>query len=220
MSNLTSYGSQQQAYLPAKAYRYKKVSLVNEDAPVNRNEFKLWAKIRGTKNDIFIEDVLKMVQELAEADTRRTIQETQFTTFRDSFYWTSGQVIAIQLKRTPFVSLSSITYSNSAGGTTTVDAGTYYVEDVEPFAYVWPQENQNWPTSDIVRQNQAITITFNAGYGSGCQLPLPLKIGMMQHALDIIENKRGDCSCASKGTCCEAHSMSYEPFRIYENGRM
>ena len=205
-------------YRATKNYRYRPVGPPTDDNPlVTVNEFKSWGKVRGSQKDLVILDLLKMVLELAENYTRLTFREQIFDTFRDSFYWTGGQRLLIELERSPFVSLQTVEYNNEAGVLTVVDPSIYYTEDLIPYARVRPQEQQVWPT-DVRRQNQSIRINFIAGYGPGCQLPITLKIGMMQHALDILENKLGDCSCTATGLCCEAHSISYGSFRIYTQG--
>ena len=90
--------------------------------------------------------------------TRRSLVNTTFTLKLDAY------PTEIRPPRSPLSSVTSITYVDTDGNTQTEASSVYNVDtDTEP-GRVSLAVNQSW--SDTREQNNAVVVTFVAGYGA------------------------------------------------------
>lgn len=179
------------------------------DAPagsaISLSDAKEWMKVTTSADDTLIQSIIDAVEAYASGITKRTLQETQFKTYRDVFgdvsdnpafagypAWTVYQyqdTAPITLKKSPFVSIDLVRYYSS-GVLTTLNSANYYAVKKGDYSRIAPIYGTYWPVSD--QRMQAVEITFTAGY---TVLPADLRIAMLDHILSMYEN-RGDCGCA------------------------
>lgn len=96
----------------------------------------------------------------------------------------------IRLPRPPLQSITSITYYNSSGASTTFSSTAYAVHvgtDMPGEIALLP--NQAWPATDS--RELPVTIRFKNGYGTAEQVPEQVKHAMRLLVADFCEN-RGD----------------------------
>lgn len=152
--------------------------------------------LRLTTADISDDDLtafIKAAQAAAERFTRLTFFTTRFETTRD-FFWTE-----IMLNRAPLESITSVERLIS-DVLTAVDSSVYKAIDTDVLNYgsIVLKAGESWPC-DQDAEARAITITFDAGFGTAASdLPADLITGISRVLADLYEN-RGDCSCDSTG---------------------
>jgi uncharacterized phiE125 gp8 family phage protein len=87
----------------------------------------------------------------------------------------------IELPRAPLVSISSITYLDSAGATQTLSASAYAAKDVgvaATFGRVALNPDYDWP--DLGDYRGALSITFVAGFGPTAEdIPSDLRLAVL-----------------------------------------
>ena len=126
--------------------------------PVTTAEAKLHLRVDHGDEDAYIDTLVATARQHIELVTRRAMVDTTFTLKMDAF------PTEIRPPRSPLSSVSSITYVDTDGDTQTLSASVYSVDtDTEP-GRISLAFNQSWP--DIREQNNAVVVTFVAGYGS------------------------------------------------------
>lgn len=85
-----------------------------------------------------------------------------------------GYVTGIDVPKPPLVSVSSITYVDTAGATQTLASSQYQVVTSQYVGSILPAYNVTWP--QVRWQPEAITVRFVAGYGSNPgDVPEPIR---------------------------------------------
>src|SRR5689334_10686272 len=80
----------------------------------------------------------------------------------------------IEVPKSPLVSVTSITYVDSAGANQTLASNQYVVDGAGAIGRIYPAYNATWPT--LRNQRRAITVRFVAGYGAAATaVPTPIK---------------------------------------------
>ena len=126
--------------------------------PVTTAEAKLHLRVDHGDEDAYIDTLVATARQHIELVTRRAMVDTTFTLKMDAF------PTEIRPPRSPLSSVSSITYVDTNGDTQTLSASVYSVDtDTEP-GRISLAFNQSWP--DIREQNNAVVVTFVAGYGA------------------------------------------------------
>ena len=73
---------------------------------------------------------------------------------------------ALLLRITPLASITSITYLDSAGATQTWSASEYTTGACTGRYFVTPKVDYTWPSDLATNQPNAVTVTYEAGYGA------------------------------------------------------
>lgn len=154
--------------------------------PVSLAEMQAQLRITTNEEDSLLSDLIGAARERLETDTRRAFVQRNFTLYLDQFpYW--GQLDRQSIERTsqavgvfygggifmricPVVAITGIQYLDPSGVQQTMPTdGSAFITDVvsEP-ARVYPAYAIPWP---ITRwQNNAIQVSFTAGYSSDASL--------------------------------------------------
>ncbi len=199
-----------------KAYSYELVDGQTIVAAVTLDEFKAYAKITYTADDVSLQAILDSALEFGQRYTKRVFTTTEFKTYRDEFFSKT-----IELRRSPFQSISAngFQYYNESNVLVDVGSSIYMTTKEKDFSSIALLNNSDWP-NDVSedRPFQNVEITFKAGYGdSANDVPKGLKLAVMQHALKVASN-RGDCSdckCDKTNLPPEAKTQ-YDSFKIKE----
>jgi len=190
---------------------------------ISLSDAKAWMKVTNSADDALIQMLINAVEEYAASVTKRTLQETEFKTYRDVFgdvsdasafagfpAWTVYQYQSsapVTLRKSPLVSVDLVRYYSS-GVLATLNSSAYYVVKKGDYSRIAPDYGTFWPVAD--QRMQAIEITFTAGY---TVLPQDLKVAMLDHIFSMYEN-RGDCGCA-EATPKNAMAI-YRKYRIVD----
>lgn len=142
--------------------------------PFDVEELKTFLRINGLTDayeDALLELLIKAAVGVCESYCRIALIQQTWQAKLDAF------CDEIVLPRPPLIAVSSITYVDSAGATQTVDSSVYQLDSFNRPGRVLLAYNQSWPSTRA--QNQAVTITWTAGYGTdGTSVPENLKNGL------------------------------------------
>ena len=201
--------------------------------PVTVAEFKAWAKITNTAEDALITLILQRVTEQAELYTKRDFINKTYVTYRDIFgdggenpsfagYPAMNYAMSlntpISLRRSQLQSVTSVKYY-SDNVLTTLSSAAYYIIRKQDFGMIQSVDGAAWPLVDD--RNQAVEITFVAGYGAtAASVPPSLRSALLAHANQVYAN-RGDCDVDSPDSCScslapSAAKSAYNQFRIID----
>ena len=126
--------------------------------PVTTAEAKLHLRVDHGDEDAYIDTLVAVARQYIELTTRRAMVNTTFELKLDAF------PIEIRPPRSPLSSVTSISYVDTNGDTQTLSTSVYSVDtDTEP-GRISLAFNKVWP--NLRHQNDAVTVTFVAGYGS------------------------------------------------------
>lgn len=84
--------------------------------------------------------------------------------YHANFPCSDGQPLMLRI--TPLVSITSITYLDSAGATQTWSASEYNTGSYNGRYFVTPKVDYTWPADVATDQPNAVTVTYSAGYGA------------------------------------------------------
>lgn len=154
------------------------------EEPVTLAEVKAFARIDVTSEDALIQTLIKSARRTAENIQRRALVTQTLRINRDGF----PSAKEILLPRPPLQSVSSIEYKDVDGSTQTMPADDYQVDAVSEPGRIWLAPDASWPATQAGRQN-AVSITFIAGYGAGQSVPETTKVGIMALATWWLENR-------------------------------
>lgn len=121
--------------------------------------------LRRTTNDFDteLERLEAAAVDLLEETLRRQFLTATWTLTLDRF------PDVIEIERCPLISVTSITYIDSAGDIQTLASSAYRVDSTSEPGRITPDYGTAWPaTRDITG---AVTVTFTAGYGSRQDVP-------------------------------------------------
>ena len=132
--------------------------------PLSLSETKEHLRVDFSDDDTLITNLIISARETFESKLGRQLITATWRGFLDQFPWSCE---AIEVAKPPLLSVSSITYVDSAGVTQVWDLAEY---DVQVFSGPLAQRGMISPKPDFWypttrRVPNAITINFDAGYG-------------------------------------------------------
>lgn len=175
-----------------RPYTYTLVT-PNAEMPLTLAEVKAYLGINHNLSDAVLTSAIAAATHFAECFTNRILMHSIFETYRDNF--PSGCGSGFEIRRSPLVSIDSITYSDPSGGVVTVDPTDYYNTKSKDYASVLLRPNKYWPLcSDVIALMDGITITFTAGmFADAASVSAAWKSALLSHVTALWAN-RGDCS--------------------------
>lgn len=133
--------------------------------PISATEAKSHCRIDIDTDDTLIAQYIKAARQYFEGQTRRALVEQTWDYTLPRF--PNGP---IEIPIAPVMSITSVNYVNSAGGTSSWSAGTspdvasYDVTTDGPRTRIFPKWNQTYP---VTREHgNAVTVRFVAGYST------------------------------------------------------
>jgi len=154
--------------------------------PLSLTDAKHHLRVDTTDDDTYISALIVAAREYAEIFLGRKLMTGTLTQYFDTFS------DAMELKRPPLASVTSITYVDSDGDTQTLADTVYDVDiTVEP-GLVRLAYDQSWPT--IRTTPNAITITYVAGYGDATDVPKGIRQAMLLLISNWYENREATLS--------------------------
>lgn len=167
------------------AYESVKQTTPPSAYPITVDEVKQQCRILNDAEDGVIERYLQTAVRYIEKQARRQFITATFTLKLDEF--PAGNA-AIHLPYAPLISVTSITYTDTAGTSQTWSSGDYTVDTNSEPGRVFPAYLETYPdTRDV--QN-AVVIVYTAGYGSsGSSVPIEARQAMLHLAAHWFENR-------------------------------
>lgn len=147
------------------------VSVAPTSEPVTRAEAKKQLELPSsqTDHDDYVDDLIQFGRELVEKDSGGwTGYQTTFVLKLDQ--WPK---LYIELDRRPLISVSSITYLDTAGDSQTWSSANYEVDIRRVLPVIWPAYAVTWPAIRSIQN--AITVTYVAGYATVATIPMLFK---------------------------------------------
>lgn len=126
--------------------------------PVSRTEAKLHCRVDITDDDALIDTLITAAREYCEVETDRSFINTTWDLVFDSFPDT------IYIPRSPLSSVTSITYLDTAGASTTLSSTLYTTDSKGEPGRIVPAYGETWPATYAIVN--AVTVRVVIGYGS------------------------------------------------------
>lgn len=151
--------------------------------PVSVDELLAQYRMDVALENLLLNGYIKAAREMVETDCERALITQTWTMKLDAF-----PDDAIQIRRCPLISVSSITYLDTLGASQTLGTSVYVVNNHDEPGLITLAYGQVWPTT--YDQNGAVTVTFTAGYGSyPVNVPERAKQAIRMLAAHWIENR-------------------------------
>lgn len=153
--------------------------------PVTAAEMRLHSRIPTTEETPLIERQITAARRWCEGFLSQVMVNTTFDLTLDSFPdWT------IAVPRCPLVSVTSITYLDSAGDSQTVNSADYIIDTKTIPARITPAYGDFWPVTQS--RINAVTVRFVAGCGAAASnVPEHWKQAVLLLAGHWYENREG-----------------------------
>ena len=176
------------------------------ETPVTVDEAKLHLRVDSdvTEDDGLILAKIQAATAAAERETgqafiTRTLRASydafpytsrSYLTHREAFIAAGGRQGIITLPSPPLQSVTSITYTDTAGASQTLSASGYQVDTESRPGRIFPAYASFWPTTRLETPN-AVQITYLAGWGEPDDVPDEVKEAILL-ILGQIYYSRGD----------------------------
>jgi len=153
-------------------------------SPISLTEVKAHLRVDHTDEDTHIQLLIDAATTYLDGWTGilgRCLVSQTWDLYLDSFPTCET---SIEIPLSPLISVSSVTYTDTAGDPQTVDSDDYTVDTITPPGWVVPDSSFSWPaTMDAVN---AVKVRFVAGYSS---VPAAIKAAMLLMVADLYENR-------------------------------
>lgn len=141
--------------------------------PVTLAEAKLHCKVDLTDDNDLITSLIVAAREYCEVQTQRSFVNTTWDLTLDYF------PVCIYIPRSKLSSVTSITYTNTAGTSTTLASTDYRVDTASEPARITEAYGVTWPATRT--QTGAVVVRFVAGYGAAASsVPDSIKSAIKQ----------------------------------------
>ncbi len=136
--------------------------------PVSLAETKLHLRVDFDEDDTLINGCIAAARQAAETITGRQLISARWKLVLDAF-----PACAILVAKCPVQSVASIQYLDMDGSSQTMPAADYVVDTACEPARITPVFGKTWPPT--LPQIGAVSVTFDAGYGSASNVPEGIK---------------------------------------------
>ena len=152
--------------------------------PLSLQEAKNQCHVVGNDHDAILEHLIVSARRVCEDRLSRQLITATWDLVMDEF---PADQICLPLP--PVQSVTSITYTDTAGSSATWDSSKYTFSASREPARIMPAYNENFPT-DVREQPDAVTVRFVAGYGDAAtDVPDQIKHAMLLLISHWFENR-------------------------------
>jgi len=178
--------------------------------PISVSDCKEHSHIDGNDDNAVLERMIDAATEYLQGRTNRQFANATFALYLDEFPST-----CIRLPRTPLSTVTSITYTDSAGATQTWNSSTYDTDAVSEPGRITPSYGESFP-ANRAGQN-TIVVTFVAGYGAtAASVPARLRSALLMVVADLYENREAQTASAFTFKPNPTVDAIVDQFRIVE----
>lgn len=152
---------------------------------VSVSEAKTHCRVYHTQDDAYLTSLVLAATDAIERETRRAFINRTFQYQLEAFP-SSGEII---LPRSPLQSVTSVTYTDTAGASQTLSASDYVAYSVNGIGRVQLKSTASWPSTQGTG-GMDVTVTFVAGYAaSAANVPQLLKQAVMLQTAHLYDNR-------------------------------
>ncbi len=152
--------------------------------PLTMTEAKTHLRVDYTDDDGLIANLITVTRGAVETVTRRALITQTWDWTLDAF--PAGRDLIVPLP--PLQSVTSITYVDIDGNSSTVSASDYYVDTVSEPGRIRLKSGTSWP-SVTLREANGVTVRFVAGYGGINAVPARIRHAMLLMMGHLFENR-------------------------------
>jgi uncharacterized phiE125 gp8 family phage protein len=175
------------AVLPSDGNRLWRVKTEPSIEPITVEEVKEFARIDGSDEDDFIEDLIQSVRRNAESYLGRAFIQQTIRLVMD--FWPDA---VINLPRPPLISIDKVAMLDEDDSETEYDSSNYYAITESVPGKLVIKKGVSAPTNTS-RHYGGFLIEFKAGYGTfSKKVPTPLLLGLKQWVAAVYENRTID----------------------------
>lgn len=162
-----------------------RLSLVTAPAtePVALDEAKTHLRVTSSDEDALIAGLIQAAREWCEGFTERAFITQSWRA--DYRYWNDP----IRIPRPPLISLTSVEYYDLSNTLQTLSSSEYTVTGISSIGWgnIRPTISAVWPP--VYPRDDAVQVSFQAGYGSASAVPSSLKSAMLLVIGHLYENR-------------------------------
>jgi uncharacterized phiE125 gp8 family phage protein len=160
--------------------------------PITLDEVKAQLRITHDAEDTFLNGLIAAAVDYVDGQGllgRAMITQTWAQYVSQSPGW-------VRLEMGPFIALVSVEYYDDAGVLQTATVGDFEAWLQDDFVICKPKENREWPTADT--RQDAIKITYTAGFGTAADVPASLKHALLLLVSHWYQNREASIEAALK----------------------
>lgn len=116
------------------------------------------------EDDAEVERLIPAGVHMVETDVQRALSPRGWAVYLEDF-----PLDAIELRRPPIISVTSVTYTDSQGGAQTLSSTLYDVDIISEPGRILTAYGEVWPSTMAVPN--AVTVAFEAGYATTSLIP-------------------------------------------------
>ncbi len=137
--------------------------------PVTVEDMNLYSRVEvdQPQEDLLLLRLITVARELVENDSERQLMTATWKLNLDAFPQSNG---ALELRKPPIQSVTSLTYFDGDGVQQTLDASKYDVDVLSTPGRLVPAFGESWPVTRNGFPN-SVTVEFEAGFASAALVP-------------------------------------------------
>jgi len=178
--------------------------------PITLTEAKLHLKIDSdTTDDALVTALITAARERAEKYTGRAFIEQSWEYKLDAF---DGD---IEIPVAPLISITSITYTDTANATQTLSSSVYDLDIYTFPGKVFLKYDQSWPSTLTIPN--AVCVTFKSGYGSAAaNVPGPIKAAILLIIGHLYANRENVVVGRTPAELPQGAEYLLNPYKTYD----
>jgi uncharacterized phiE125 gp8 family phage protein len=178
--------------------------------PLTLIETKDHLRYTASDQDALISELIPAARRFAENYCQRALITQTWDFILDRF--PAGHRAPIELPFAPLQSVTTITYTDTAGDPTVLSAALYQVDAVSEPGRVAPVFGENWPATRA--ELNAVIVRIIAGYGdSPADVPAGIRQGQLMFIGHMFE-RRESTAAITISKVPHAHEYLLDPYRI------
>jgi uncharacterized phiE125 gp8 family phage protein len=177
--------------------------------PLTLIETKDHLRYTASDQDALISELIPAARRFAENYCQRALITQTWDFTLDRF---PGWRVPIELPFAPLQSVTSITYTDTAGDPIVLDASLYQVDAASEPGRVAPAFGESWPVTRA--ELNAVIVRLIAGYGdSPGDVPAGIRQGQLMLIGHLFE-RRESSAALTISKVPQAHEYLFDPYRI------
>lgn len=182
------------------------------DTPISLDEAKAHLRIQQDAEDSLIASLIQAVTDYFDVPNG-VIGKALYTQTWALSVPNVDERFRIVLPITPVQSVSTITYYDGSNVQQSLTVGDFHLYGNEDWAYLYPKDGISWP--GVFSREDAITVTFVAGFGAAAAVPQGIKQAMLLLLSHWYENR----SSSIVGTSAQEMPTSVQSLvNLYRKG--
>lgn len=152
--------------------------------PISVTEAKSHLRVDISADDTLIGTYITAARQYAEQHLWRALVTQTWDLVLD--YWPMGS--RIEIPWPPLQSVTSVTYTDDNGDTSTYSSANYIVDTYGEPGGIVLKSTASWPSATLQEVN-AVKVRFVAGYGAASAVPEPIKSAIKLLVGTLYENR-------------------------------